>query len=191
MLQGEFPVPGPHDWLQLASGRQFWPTAPELDSIVIEDIAHALGNLCRFGGHAGQYYSVAEHSIHVSYLVDPQYALTALLHDASEALLGADIPRPVKMLPFMKPYRDMERRVQLYIEQKFQVSAASDQVHHADNVMLATEAVEFMPNRPAPWQALPAAIAGFIFYCYSPDGAKQAFLDRFIYLTAREQPHVR
>ena len=71
---------------------------PNPDDIRIEDIAHALSNQCRFAGHAREFYSVAEHSVHVSQLCLPEHALWGLLHDASEAYL-VDLPRPLKLLP--------------------------------------------------------------------------------------------
>ena len=42
------------------SGLRFWPLLPNPDDIMIADIAHALAHQCRFGGHASQFYSVAE-----------------------------------------------------------------------------------------------------------------------------------
>src|ERR1035441_7448066 len=71
------------------SGLRFWPLDPDPDKILIEDIAHALAHQCRFGGHASKFYSVAEHSVHVSKLCAPKDALWGLLHDASEAYCGA------------------------------------------------------------------------------------------------------
>src|ERR1035437_5720974 len=50
------------------SGLRFWPLDPNPEKILIADIAHALAHQCRFGGHASKFYSVAEHSVHVSRL---------------------------------------------------------------------------------------------------------------------------
>lgn len=65
----------------------------------LDDIAQALANTCRFGGHV-QFYSVAEHCVRVAgWLQDRgesvQTQLIGLLHDAVEAYIG-DIIRPIK-----------------------------------------------------------------------------------------------
>jgi hypothetical protein len=70
--------------------------------VVLEDIMHALSHLCRWGGHCQRFYSVAQHSVLTARRVldmtgAPLIALSALLHDASEAYL-IDLPRPVKSI---------------------------------------------------------------------------------------------
>lgn len=65
----------------------------------LDEIAQAISNTCRFGGHV-EFYSVAEHCIRVAmWLEDRGYPartqLIGLLHDAIEAYIG-DIPRPIK-----------------------------------------------------------------------------------------------
>lgn len=92
----------------------------------IEDIAHALSNICRFGGHVPGHYSVAEHSLLVCGIagllaqelrIQPGATRTgllanALLHDASEAYLG-DVISPLKSL--LGGYKELEHRVQCCI----------------------------------------------------------------------------
>lgn len=86
-------------WISTQSVEQFDFTNPKIEDIHILDIAHALSNICRFGGHSSSFYSVAEHSIILAEILERQGAdkmtvLAALLHDATEAYLG-DMPRPI------------------------------------------------------------------------------------------------
>lgn len=92
------------DWMITASGRRFWPLDPREDEVDFGDIAHALSNTCRYGGHVRTFYSVAEHSVllcrHLREttphtMLGRRLAKWALLHDASEAYF-ADVIRPVK-----------------------------------------------------------------------------------------------
>src|ERR1019366_9954250 len=79
------------------SGVRFKPLDPD-PAVGISDIAHALANQCRFGGHSSAFYSVAQHSVRVSEICAAEDALWGLLHDASEAYL-VDVPAPLKQLP--------------------------------------------------------------------------------------------
>ena len=86
--------------LHTFSGQGFDPLNPCTKDVRLEDIAHALAQTCRFGGHTPRHYSVAQHAVFVALLVlkvsrRPDWALLALHHDSAEAYLG-DIPRPIK-----------------------------------------------------------------------------------------------
>ena len=74
-------------FLPTCTGRRVHIAAPLPDEIDIEDIAHGLSHVCRFAGHVPLYYSVAQHSLLVSELLDERTAMWGLLHDASEAYL--------------------------------------------------------------------------------------------------------
>lgn len=119
------------------TGRYVDPFDPKPDDIVIEDIAHALSNLCRFGGHTKRFYSVAEHSVLCAMLVPGEHKLAALLHDASEAYL-VDIPTPIKnRLP---GYVKAEDRLMKVIADKFGFQYPfSAEVKEADRGALALE----------------------------------------------------
>ena len=67
------------------SGNRFYFDDIMANDVNIQEIAHALSHLCRFGGHVREFYSVAQHSVLVSLLAPPEHALGALLHDATEA----------------------------------------------------------------------------------------------------------
>ena len=58
-----------------AAGRYFDFTRPADCAFDIDEIAHALSNICRFAGHTRTFYSVAQHSVHVSHLVPQEHAL--------------------------------------------------------------------------------------------------------------------
>src|SRR5215217_5777345 len=82
------------------SGIRFDLDAPTAAMVSVDDIAVALGNTCRFGGHSRHFYSVAEHAMLVRYLVrkggeTPAVQLAALHHDSHEYVLG-DVPTPLK-----------------------------------------------------------------------------------------------
>jgi hypothetical protein len=105
-------VVGSADTIYTFTGRTIRPLDPNPDDIVIEDIAHALSQQCRFTGHTSRFSSVAEHSVRVSWMVPRELALEALLHDASEAYL-ADIARPVKKAPgFAETYLKYEAQLE-------------------------------------------------------------------------------
>lgn len=101
------------DYIQVNSGRRFFVMKPNKDDIIVEDIAHALSNLCRFTGHGYRFYSVAEHSI-LCYSIAKKLGLStklqmyALGHDASESVMN-DVARPVKQQ--IPQYKEIEDNV--------------------------------------------------------------------------------
>jgi len=167
------------DWIQTFSGRKFHSLDPRPDDIFTEDIAHSLANLCRFNGHCLKYYSVAEHSVRVSRMLPDEFKLWGLLHDASEAYL-TDLPRPVKRR--LAEFNEIEERLQAAIAVRFELPwPMPDQVKHADNVLLATEARDLMAAPPEPWNLgvdpLPETIVPML-----PGDACRAFLDEYSFL---------
>ena len=136
-------------FIQTFSGRFVQPLALSSDDVALEDIAHALGNQCRFGGHCRSFYSVGQHSCLVADLVaaedaGAESALWALLHDASEAYL-VDIPHPLKHSPFGELYRDVETRLMETICRRFGLPPeAPALVKRIDRAVLATERRELM-----------------------------------------------
>jgi hypothetical protein len=107
-------------WIQSVSGKRVSVTEPEESMIDIGDIAHALSLLCRFNGHGTKFYSVAEHSVHVSYEIQSELALAGLLHDAAEAYLG-DVPSPLKK--YLNEFKVFEDKMERTIAASFGVRA--------------------------------------------------------------------
>lgn len=130
--------------IRTASGDYFSFEDFDGSSIRMGDIAHALSNVCRFGGHCREFYSVAQHSILVSMIVPQEHALQALLHDGTEAYLG-DMVKPLKeMMPQFKAIEDeLERAI-------FRRFGLPEEMHPsiktADIVLLATEQRDIMNN---------------------------------------------
>jgi hypothetical protein len=119
------------------TGKMFNVFEPDPDLICIEDIAHALSNLCRFGGHTRLFYSVAQHSIRVANEVSPANKMAALLHDASEAYM-LDITRPIKY--FIPKYREYEMNLMLTIAEVFDFEyPLKNEIILADNLLLDVE----------------------------------------------------
>lgn len=109
------------DYITTYSKIHFTPLQPQLEQIVIEDIAHPLSLMTRANGHFPQFYSVGQHSIQcakeaIARGYEEELVLACLLHDASEAYLS-DITRPVKKN--MPVYREIEAVLQNAIFQKF------------------------------------------------------------------------
>lgn len=170
--------------MQLASGRAFWPLDPWPEEIHIEDIAHALSNICRFGGHTRAHYSIAQHSVLVSRICYPRDALRGLLHDASEAYVG-DVIRPIKRLREMVEYRVIEQRIQGAIAERFNLLSAIEpaSVKLADERALATECRDLMGGqRGCDWQ-MTATPLDEIIVPMDPMSAKRAFYERYLELT--------
>lgn len=168
------------DWMQTATGRQFWPLDPRADEVEILDIAAALSKLCRYNGHCAWPYSVAQHSVYVSHQVPPAHALTALLHDATEAYC-ADVPRPLK--PHLAGYAAIERAIWLAVAERFGLPGELPAcVHDADNAVLLAEKAQLMLPSPAPWN-VPGQPAPIRVSRWTADQAREAFLSRFEVLT--------
>lgn len=130
-------------WIETFMGHKVNPFDPDPDTIVIEDIAHALAHVCRYTGHCSHFYSVGDHSVTMAnllWVVDnapTRIAFEALLHDATEAYI-ADIARPLK--PHFVGYKDVEANLDAVIRRKFGLpEEMSPTVRSADMRMLITE----------------------------------------------------
>lgn len=146
------------DWISTSMGQMFWPLDPRPEDVHIEDIAHALSHICRWGGHCRAFYSVAQHCVHVAeYILRKGYgsrlALMGLLHDASEAYIG-DMVTPVKRS--MPDFYAAEQTLERAIYTKFGLHKGMDKkfempgiVVEADQVLLVTEKRDLTNQRTA------------------------------------------
>jgi hypothetical protein len=110
--------------------------------------------LCRFNAHCLKFYSVAEHSVHVSYEIAPDLAMLGLMHDAAEAYLG-DVPSPLK--GELHEFRAIEDKLTRTIADKFGFEHPEKGTPEyallktADTQLLVDEQAAIMAVQPEPW----------------------------------------
>jgi 5'-deoxynucleotidase YfbR-like HD superfamily hydrolase len=137
------------DWFCTRSGKRFYVFDPRAEDVCIEDIAHALSNICRFGGHPSSFYSVAQHSVLVARWLSDQghpkdVVFWGLMHDSAEAFVG-DMIWPMKRSEELSNFAVVEHRVMLVIAERFGMAMPEPTaVKQADLVLLATEKRDLM-----------------------------------------------
>lgn len=182
------PAPGPY--LQTVSGRFVNPFEPDLEQIDPGDIARSLANQCRFGGHCRSFYSVAQHSVIVSELVeerggDVEDVFAALMHDAAEAYLG-DMPHPIKhRSPLGAAFKAAEDELEEALRERFGIRAGVADIKRVDRALLATERRAFSGDR-WDWPELEGIEAlDLELTAWLPDEAERRFAARYAELEAR------
>jgi hypothetical protein len=170
------------EWSLTYTGKTYCPIDPRPEDVCIEDIAHGLSMLCRYNGQCREFYSVAEHSVHVSYMVPEALALEALLHDASEAYCN-DLARPLKM--HLPDYQLIEALNDAVIREVFALPASIHPlVAQADRDIVESEKCLLapMPDGHTWGGTLDPSVR---IYAWSPARAEYAFLRRFHTLSWR------
>jgi uncharacterized protein len=181
--------PGPGPYLQTVSGRWVNPFDPDPEQLDPGDIARALANQCRFGGHSRVFYSVAQHCVIVSELVeegggDAEDAFAALMHDATEAYLG-DMPHPIKhRSPLGAAFKEAEAELEAAIRNRFAIKPDVPEIKRVDRALLATERRAFS-EETWHWPELESVEPLDIeLIAWPPDEAAAAFERRFAELQA-------
>lgn len=125
------------DGIALLSGAVFNYNKPEESEVTIDDIASALSNVCRYAGHLPRFYSVAQHLVNTSRIVEPQFAFTALMHDTAEAFTN-DLPTPLKWA--LPVFKELEVKIEAAMGKRFGFEFPyPDAVKLADTQMLLLE----------------------------------------------------
>lgn len=171
-------------WIETYSGKKFDVLNPKPEQIVIEDIAHALSQVCRFAGHSKFFYSVAQHSYLGSFLVPAEDAVWFLLHDSSESYIG-DMSSPLKHLTEAgKAYRPIEKKIMQVICNKFGLPETQPaSVDAIDIAMLYAEKKQMMGS--IPWDrdwGKHIKPADVVIREMSPKVIERLFLKRFFKL---------
>lgn len=152
-------------YILTASGVHYYPLDPRPEDVQLDDVAHSLSQQCRFGGHTHErdgsprHYSVAEHAIYVSFVVqafgfDEHVTLRALHHDSPEGYL-VDLPRPIKKDPRMSFYEEAEALNMTAMESPLGLRADHLRADHpiidaAAQLMLAIEMRDLMNHNSNP-----------------------------------------
>jgi len=171
------------DYIELCSGRRFPLKTPWAWDV--EEIAHALGNQCRYTGHVTEFYSVAEHSTLCAALAeetglcDP---FEALMHDAHESLLG-DMAKPWKNL--IAGYNDIELALETDMRRHYGLpTEVTPGCKKIDMIALFLESRTLMRSKGEGWQdpmhmrplAYSLHEAGWKVRKLSPKDARNAFI---------------
>ncbi len=114
-------------WMQTFTGRQFFLGDPRPEDVFLTDIAHHLANICRYNGATGDFYSVAQHSLLLSYYAEAtgQSNMTqvlALMHDAAEAYFGDHVVALKSICPEL---RAIEAPIWAAVEKRFDLDVAT------------------------------------------------------------------
>lgn len=153
----------PSATVETVSGAFFDYADPQADQITLDDVAHHLAVVARFGGATSNLetgapvsYSIAEHAARVAYQVidwgHPELALPALHHDDHEYMLG-DWVTPLKRLirdAGVTVLDDLVRKTNVAVGEAFGVDPELFDhpiVKRADLMLLYREAATYKHSR--------------------------------------------
>ena len=166
-------------YITTARGNKFYFLNPQASQISVKDIADALSKINRFSGQTTVLWSVAEHLLVGSYMIDPLYAFDFLCHDIVEAYIG-DVSRPFKSL--LPEYQKIEEESQKALAKILGFSYPFPHaVKEMDNFLVASEAMAYAGG-PEWAQNLPhMAATTFREYClnHRVSGSNVAIADHF------------
>ena len=190
----------PRAWQRMLSGRRLDLLNPSPLDIEIEDIAHGLARVARWNGQtSGDHaFSVAQHSllveslcVHFSPKLDRRWRLAALLHDASEYVVG-DLISPFKAAIGLD-YKSFENRLIEAVHIRFGLPARPPEhvrqlIKRADRAsafLEATQLAGFEDKEAARIFGRPRALNGtgaakfFRLRPLSTHDAEERYLDAF------------
>ena len=161
----------------------------------VHEIASHLSKEQRFGGATRDFYSVAQHAVLVSRVVEkmagPFEALYALHHDDHEFLLK-DIPSPLKNYIFDHAGHDIIGELEDTLDERIYNEMLqlewpipdyiAELIETADMAMFVTEGMALVRNFQAPPEV---AAADITINPLSPPQAEQLFLQRHTQLITR------
>lgn len=177
-------------WMETYQGHHFSiiEDNPPFDVL---DIAHGLSLACRWGGQCARFYSVAEHSIMVSRIMELEEfgdPMVGLWHDGTEAYMS-DVPSPFKqLLPDWSAIDHvLEEKMFEWLKLPF---PKGEGCKKADWLALYIEAFDLMGSGgkdfldPLGLKLLAHELydEGIKVRCWTPDIAEMKFLERYAQL---------
>ena len=185
------------------SGKLVNPLCLRQTDIEIRDIAWPLARICRYGGQATKHYSVAEHCVHVSKIVErharlrgygPDSRIMAqwgLIHDAPEAYLG-DVVRPIKARREFDGYRAAETDAMAAIARWFGMPDPTGElpeiVEEFDKAICGDEMRALFPVMPDDLRTRIPDTVGAVICAWSPERAYEEWCARFVQLSFLGEP---
>jgi len=184
----------------MLSGRRLDLINPSAMDIEIEDIAHGLSRVARWNGQTtGEHsFSVAQHSVIVEDIcrtlephAEQQWLLAALLHDASEYVVG-DMISPFKNALGIN-YRAFEDKLMQAIHIRFGLPAAESValkkfIKRADKICAYLEATQIAGFSHEESEKFfgppPQAVSNWKINPLPPNDAKRQYIARFEELMA-------
>lgn len=165
--------------IHLYTGGFFDFNNPEKSLYNIDDVSRNLAHINRFTGSTKYPYSVGQHSVYVSLLLEmwgyPRITqMIGLMHDSGEAFLN-DIAKPLKnMLP---DYRKIEHKVEKAIFEKYSLPFPMEAcIKDADNAVFVAERQQLQPGIDC---NLDVQAAPFIIVPWKPEKCYDEFLKRY------------
>ena len=188
------PKEAPRAWQRMLSGRRLDLLDPSPFDIEIEDIAHGLARVARWNGQTiGEHaFSVAQHSCVVEEIaayiqpdLEVKWRLAALLHDASEYVIG-DMISPFKAALGVN-YKDFEARLEGAIHLRYGLPpknpvAIKTLIKQADRACAyfeATQLAGFTKKESLGFFGKPPVGYDLKIVPLSPTEAQKLYLDRF------------
>ncbi|MET0295040.1 MAG: HD family hydrolase [Caulobacter sp.] len=184
----------PRAWQRMLSGRRLDLLDPSPMDIEIEDIAHGLARVARWNGQTiGEHgFSVAQHSVvveeiavHIRPDLEPKWRLAALLHDASEYVIG-DMISPFKAALGVS-YKDFEAKLEDAIHIRFglppkvpaDIKKLIKQADRACAFFEATQLAGFSVEESLGFFGTPPAGYNLVIDPQAPREAQERYVHRF------------
>jgi len=182
----------------MLSGRRLDLLDPSPMDIEIEDIAHGLARVARWNGQTiGEHaFSVAQHSVvveeivaHIQPDIEPRWRLAALLHDASEYVIG-DMISPFKAA-LGYDYKLFEERLENAIHVRFGLpakapAAVKKLIKTADRACAffeATQLAGFSHEESRVFFDAPPAGYSLVIEPQPPFVAQERYIQRYLVLS--------